>query len=475
MPADAPPSPSTLRRWMTPDTRSRRVLLALGVYVGCLIVYALIAGDRLLGHTPYNHYAHLADAWLHGRQDLRFGAPGYAMGNDFAHFEGKTFISFPPFPALLMLPFVWLSGTPEDFRDGQFIVWLAGIGPAALFLALEKLRRTGRSARSERDNLFLALFFAFGTVYFFTAVQGTVWFAAHVVGVGLIALYVLYALDADRPWVAGLLMACMFMTRPTTLLLGLLFVAEALRASYIQPAKAEGDATPGDAPAADAPAADTRAWVDRFDRARLTRTLVSFGAPVVCAMLIASYMNGTRFHEWSPTAFGHEHLSVAWQARIKKWGLFGPHFLPKNLGAMLTILPWLPPKGGSHPGGVPFLVNGHGLALWFTTPIYLWVLWPKRGGLFYGVVAVTAALPAVMNLMYQNSGWFQFGYRFSNDYAVLLFVLLAVGARSLGRTFWLAALWGIGWNLFGAVTFERSEHRAFYVQDGSQTLVYQPD
>jgi hypothetical protein len=30
----------------------------------------------------------------------------------------------------------------ENFRDGQFVVWLAGVGPAVLFLVLEKMRRT---------------------------------------------------------------------------------------------------------------------------------------------------------------------------------------------------------------------------------------------------------------------------------------------------------------------------------------------
>ena len=173
---------TSARSWLAPESRSRRLLFALAIYAGCLVVFALMAGDRLSTHTPYNHFAHLADAWLHGRQDLRGGAPGYAGNNDFAVFDGKTFISFPPFPAMLMAPIVWIAGSPENFRDAQFIVWLAGIGPAVLFLVFEKMRRTERSARTEAENLQLALLFAFGTVYFYTAVQGTVWFAAHEIG-----------------------------------------------------------------------------------------------------------------------------------------------------------------------------------------------------------------------------------------------------------------------------------------------------
>ncbi|HEY8039819.1 MAG TPA: hypothetical protein VIF15_08510, partial [Polyangiaceae bacterium] len=108
-------------RWMRPESRSRRLLLATLIYLVCTSAYAAVAGpQRLTEHTQYNHYALLADAWLHGRQDLAGGPPPYALNNDFVEFGGKTYISFPPLPAILMLPFVKLSGSPENFRDGQF-------------------------------------------------------------------------------------------------------------------------------------------------------------------------------------------------------------------------------------------------------------------------------------------------------------------------------------------------------------------
>jgi hypothetical protein len=80
-----------------------------------------------------------------------------------------------------------------------------------------------------------------------------------------------------------------------------------------------------------------------------------------------------------------------------------------------------------------------------------------------------------MDLLYQNPGWRQFGYRFSNDYAVFLFVLLALSARPMRWWFGAAAVWGIAWNLFGAVTFNKSRFDRFYFRDGSQSIVYQPD
>jgi hypothetical protein len=113
--------------------------------------------------------------------------------------------------------------------------------------------------------------------------------------------------------------------------------------------------------------------------------------------------------------------------------------------------------------------------MWFTMPFYLWVLWPKRTGWLYAVVAISAALPAFQDLLYQNSGWEQFGYRFSNDYSVLLFVLLAIGQRSTGWLFRTAAAWALAWNVFGALSFHRRGFEKYYYLDGSQTVLYQPD
>jgi len=456
------------RSWLTPETRSRRLLLGLGIYAACLVVFAIMAGDRLAAHSPYNHFAHLADAWLHGRQDLRFGPPAYAGNNDFALFEGKWFISFPPFPALVMLPLVAVAGSPENFRDAQFVVWLGGVGPAVLFLVLEKLRRTGRSERSESDNLRLALLFAFGTVYFFTAVQGTVWYAAHVIGVALMALFLLCSLDAEHPTLAGLLLGCMFLTRVTTSLVGLFFAFEALRLAYTRPR--EGG--PRELPAEGSLLGRAKEVLTGADRAVLLGTFARFATPVVIALAVASRSNTARFHDWRPWAFGHEYLTVGWQGRIRRWGLFSFHFLPRNLTVMLTSLPW-----ANAPGDVaaraPFHLSGHGLALWFTTPIYAWLLRPRKMPFVYGAAAAAAVGPLVMNLLYQNSGWFQFGYRFSNDYALLLFVMLAVSATRLRRAFWIAAAWSIAWACFGAASFERPGYAAFY--SGDPNVIYPPD
>ncbi len=177
--------------------------------------------------------------------------------------------------------------------------------------------------------------------------------------------------------------------------------------------------------------------------------------------------NHARFGD--ATEFGHRYLTVVWRARIEKWGLFSYHYLPRNLGVVLTSLPF------ARTADTPFQINAHGLALWFTTPLYAWALWPRRVSATFRALALTAAAVALPSLCYQNSGWVQFGYRFSNDFAPFLFAMIAVGARRFTPPFWLLAAWALLVNAFGALTFDRAFASRFYFVDGSQRILHQPD
>src|SRR5512139_3124747 len=114
--------------------RKKRAILALAIYVAVVGVYfALAPRSRILDHTPFNHFALLARSWLNGHLDLGGPPPSYAQNNDFASYGGKWFVAFPPFPAVLLLPFVYVAKTPEKVRDAQVFLWYSGVGPAVLF------------------------------------------------------------------------------------------------------------------------------------------------------------------------------------------------------------------------------------------------------------------------------------------------------------------------------------------------------
>ena len=91
------------------------------------------------------------------------------------------------------------------------------------------------------------------------------------------------------------------------------------------------------------------------------------------------------------------------------------------------------------------------------------------------VVTLTVAAVALPTLFYQNTGWVQFGWRFSNDYAVFLCALLAVSGHRFRLPFFSAAMVAVLVNSFGAATFNRSGYRAYYYMEGTQRVLYQPD
>jgi hypothetical protein len=289
--------------------------------------------------------------------------------------------------------------------------------------------------------LLVTTLFSVGSVYYFVAAQGTVWFAAHVVAAACVCLYLLCSFGARRPGVAGLALGLAFLSRPVTLLLAGFFVLQAITSARDEPRSSHGSAP------------------------HLPRTLAMFALPLAAAVAFAMLHNTARFGD--PFEFGHSFLQVRWRSRIETWGLFSMHYLPRNLAVFFLSLPWLIPSS-------PFVrITRHGLALWFTSPNLLWSLGPKK--LDATIVALWAAvLPtALCTLLYQNTGWVQFGYRFSLDYLPLLFVLVALSGRRFGAAFLSCAVFAIVVNTFGAVTFDR--HPRFYDDDPTQRVIFQPD
>ena len=435
----------------------RRWALPLAIFVLCAGVYCATSADRLLRPSPNNHYVHLAHAWLEGRLDIGGDPPGT---NDWACFDTATqgpcprgryafsgpdaqryrwYVSFPPLPAVLLVPVVAIFGLGT--LDALFWVLFAGLAPALLFVLLRFLRESERSQRSQRDDLLVTTLFAIGSVYYFVAVQGTVWFAAHVVAAALVCLYLLFAFGARRPLGAGIALGLAFLCRPATLLLAGFFVIEAMTSTTKDSRPAAGS------------------------RSRAVRSLLMFALPLGAIIAVAMWHNAARFGD--PFEFGHRFLQIRWRSRIETWGLFSSHYLPRNLAVFFLSMPWLVQSS-------PFVrISRHGLALWFTTPNLLWSLWPRKTDAT--VVALWAAvLPtALCTLLYQNTGWVQFGYRFSLDYLPLLFVLVALSGRRFGLAFMSCAVLAVLLNTFGAATFDR--YQQFYDDDPTQQVISQPD
>lgn len=458
----------------------RTYLSLLGVGV---LVFAAFAGPRLRIHSDDNHFVYLADAFLHGSLELvrrphhqndwasyetiqlrgesaaKLGpevsgfftrAPG--KPNEFRTLQREdvelplrdrgestrhTFVSFPPMPAILMLPSVALIGYGTN--DVLFTVLFAAFNCVAVFGLMRLLRRRGYSERADADFRWLTVLFAFGSAHLWCAVLGEVWFTALILGVTFQLGFLYFALDARRPLLAGLCMAAAFSTRATLVVAAVFFYLQLF--------------FPNDG--------------QRHPRREIIKRFALFSAPCATAGLLLLAYNQARFGD--PMEFGHVYLAGGTIPRIRDYGLFHPHFIPRNLAAAFALLPKITTAA-------PYLkLSKHGMSLLLTTPALLWLFRgllmrrsarpampsPARRRLTLHLTLTTLVI-AVPIFLYQNTGWEQFGFRFVLDFLPYLIALLALGTWRLSRAFKIAVVVGILVNAFGAVTFKRPGMQGLY-------------
>ena len=118
-----------------------------------------------------------------------------------------------------------------------------------------------------------------------------------------------------------------------------------------------------------------------------------------------------------------------------KHGIFAIEYIPRHIHAIFL-------RGWNYVDDPPFFQpSWWGLGLFLTTPLLLWVLRGRfRDWRVFGSV-VAIALVAIPIVTHGNVGIAQFGYRFSLDWQVFLFVILAtVFERGMSRLAWLAGI-----------------------------------
>jgi hypothetical protein len=450
------------------------------VFVVAFVGLGVLAGERLVEPSRDDHFVRLAHGWTEGRMALEDKPPGWCdprdrvhkrcRGHEFDDYavlyaltlpDGTTtrgypcrtkacdearrhgeetwwvvgegwrnfdrrevrrgedtwWITFPPGPAVMMLPVVAVLGlaTPD--------VLLTCLAAALIPLLLVQLldRERGTADGRGRQHLWLAAAWTFAGPACLLGANGRVWFTAQVFGALCLMLYLSTAWGARRPAWAGLWLGLAVACRPINMLPAVIvFGCE---------------------------------W---WREGRRPATAVRFLAPLCAIGLALAWHNWVRFE--SPFEFGHRFLEIRWQARMQEVGMFSSEYLPRNLRCLL----WLAPQVSEQ---APYLrVSLHGMALWMSSP---WVLavaaarerFPQRLGLVLALVAM--ALPS---LLYQNSGQMQPVYRFAADWLLLLVLLLAFGGAARRRWFPALVLVGALVNVYGAWQLARKPGQ-LYVTD----------
>jgi hypothetical protein len=451
-PATDRPSEGSARRWLA-------IAGGLLLAVAALALYLATRTDRF-----YDHFVWQASAFLEGQAAIRYPIASTAerAGNWFfqdvlpvATTDGvaRGLLPFPPLPAVLLLPFVAVWGLATD--DQTIFTVLAAVDVAVCWWMLGRLR-VRPSVR-----VAVAVFFAFGTVFWYSAQLATTWYQAHIVAVGLAMIAVGLALGADplaqddepgldddstvprprfrprfaswrealsidrRQFVVGLLFGLACTARLTVVFAAPFFLFVGAGGSWWR-----------------------RGWS------------AGIGALLPIAVLLGYDLvtTGHLLHPAYDYLYHLEALAYPGLGYHPDWGLEDARYLPQNAAIMFFATPDLFPATLPDSLGVnatpvcqaadsvrrlfdvdcPLAVpRDIGMSVLLTSPAYLLMI-PAlaRYGRSRLVTGASLAILAVVivNLMHFSQGWVQFGYRFANDAVPFALPLVALGMeRFVGR------------------------------------------
>lgn len=351
------------------------------IFVAYLVLHVHIV---LNAPNNTNLSVYQAKAFLDGRlhiQDYYWDASLY---------QDKYYVSFPPFPAVLVTPVVALFG---NINSVLFSIILTFLSMYLLYRILQQL--------IPKSNFVLWIFlgFFFGTPYWYTLITSHhVNGFAHIVCIAALLLFFFEILNSRRPVLLGLYLAAAFLSRQMTVFYGIILIYYFL---IEEENKLQG--------------------LKKLAIAGLVFTIP------VCAYLMLNYF---RFGNALDTGYAHLEYAGFIKARVDSYGLFSYRYFTFNFYNMFV-------KGHNLFFGGPDQLQITGIDLFGTSllaaspfvffAVKTTVKKPMR--LFYWI---TAGFIIVSLLFYHNNGWMQVnGHRFTLDFIPVLIILLASACQNI--------------------------------------------
>jgi len=341
------------------------------VFVVALVLYLVSTGFM---HAYYDNFIRLAYAFTHGR--LWIDWPGPAI--EALEFNGQHYVIEGPIPAILCIPLVLLFGL--DANQAVVCAIAAAIGVCATWVML------GRMHVSRGVQIWTTVFLGFGTVYWWCASFGSLWMFAHITG----AMFALLALaewyGKRRPWLLGVLFACLALSRFPMALAGIPF------AIWLAIETPKGE------------------------RLRVLAQTALGALPFFLLFIAYNYGRWGTPNDIGYTTWFHQD-----EVGSKTGSPFQLQFLPGNLYSFfllppefITYPPWLKPTGA-------------GVALTFTSPALLLAFFASARARETWFLWAATILTAIPSALYYVNGFEQFGMRHSMDFAPFLIPLVARG------------------------------------------------
>jgi hypothetical protein len=364
------------------------------------VVYALIASRRgsITGVSSAPYFNYLADAFVHGQLPLRVLPENL---HDLVAFNGQYYLYWPPFPGILLMPFIALFGV--GFSDVFFTLVIGALNVSLVAYIFRLVDRQNLISIDAKSRGILTGFFAFGTVQLFLSSLGIVWFTSQEIAF-LCSILVFLAAIRLKGFPAffftGLALACAMLTRSHLVFLGL-WPAYYLFISYKQ--------------------AGWRKLVAYFSVAIL---------PLFVALCAFGLYNYLRFGNPLELGVSYQNLGTFFEPKFQKYGMFNIHYFLTDFYYNFVFYPF-PLSKETLFGGSLFLLS----------PLFIasfWSLPPsesRKSSLLLWFSLVAVAIPILLNI---GTGWQTFGPRYTLDFTMPLLLLTAIGCRKWPK--WLMIL-----------------------------------
>lgn len=367
------------------DKRNTAAPTVLLFFFISLIVYYVTQPPAA---NPFNYFIYLAEAITNGRLYVT-DTPFYF--EELITKDGRSYTIYPPMPALLLVPFVAFFGL--TFSQVFASIFLGAVNVSIVFLIMRRL--TGNLEK----QIWMTVLFGFGTIYWYTATIGSVWYFAHIVSLFFLLLAILETLGKRRVLLIGLLLGASYWSRIPTILT-LPFFIVMLWDLWL-------------------PAAPGASLINRFRIKPLFYLALGLGV-FICLNFLYNY---ARFGTPFDVAYSLHTISEA-KARVSPWfdqGMLSLSYIRHHL---YTFILHPPVITESWPYVIPSMA---GLSVFITTPAFIFAF--AAGIRSRLALACWLAIIPTALLIFTKSGtgWTQFGYRYALDFYPFLLLLAFKG------------------------------------------------
>jgi hypothetical protein len=302
---------------------------------------------------------------------------------DVSDYFHNFYLYFGPFPSIILMPFVKLFGK-------EFPQVLIGITSLILsFIASYKISRTVKF--NITDSLWLSLFLVFSTVLLASGLINITAYQVEVISVPLLLFAIYEYLNKRRFLLIGVFLGLAVFTRIFLLLTLIFFILEFLQ--------------------------------KRISKREIVLLLI----PVIFLTSLYGLYNQRRFHSFFETGINYSISLKTFPLNSNlSYGMFSPIHIPANLYSLFIMPP--EPLLQNNTGFTlkfPFLkVNPWGLAIWYTSPLFLVLFYKFKKNKYTKSLVVTIITLLLPLLMFYSIGFSQYGYRYTLDFLPFLFLLL---------------------------------------------------